>query len=196
MPRSAPLLAAGLVCLGLVGCAASGGSKAPATYDLIAPRALAGSVKKAPWQLAVYEPVAVHTLETNRLMVRPQPDQVSYYKGIAWSDRLPRLVQARMIESFQNSGAVKAVSNTYGQYALASEIRAFQIDVTTGRTAAEVDIFAKLINLSTGKVIATKGFNARVPAKSDAPEDAFAALNQAFTQVVQDITTWIAARRG
>jgi cholesterol transport system auxiliary component len=196
MPRSAPLLAAGLVCLGLVGCAAGGGSKAPATYDLIAPRAFAGSVKKAPWQLAVYEPVAVHTLETNRLMVRPQPDQVSYYKGIAWSDRLPRLVQARMIESFQNSGAVKAVSNTYGQYALASEIRAFQIDVTTGRTAAEVDIFAKLINLSTGKVIATKGFNARVPAKSDAPEDAFAALNQAFTQVVQDITTWIAARRG
>lgn len=68
--------------------------------------------------------------------------------------------------------------------------------MTTGRTAAEVDIFAKLINLSTGKVIATKGFNARVPAKSDAPEDAFAALNQAFTQVVQDITTWIAARRG
>jgi cholesterol transport system auxiliary component len=180
-----------------MGCAvAGGGSRAPATYDLIAPRAFAGSVKKAPWQLAVYEPVAVHTLETNRLMVRPQPDQVSYYKGIAWSDRLPRLVQARMIESFQNSGAVKAVSNTYGQYALASEIRAFQIDVTSGRAVAEVDIFAKLIHLGTGKVIATKGFNARVPARTDAPEDAFAALNQGFTQVVQDITTWIASRRG
>jgi cholesterol transport system auxiliary component len=178
-----------------MGCA-GGGGKAPATYDLIAPRAFAGSVKKAPWQLVVYEPVAVHTLETNRLAVRPQPDQVSYYKGIAWTDRLPRLVQARLIESFQNSGAVKAVSNTYGQYALASELRAFQIDVTTGRAAAEVDIFAKLIQLNTGKVIATKGFNARVPARSDAPEDAFAALNQAFTQVVQDITTWIAARRG
>jgi ABC-type uncharacterized transport system auxiliary subunit len=35
-----------------------------------------------------------------------------------------------------------------------------------------------------------------VPARTDAPEDAFAALNQAFTQVVQDITTWIATRRG
>ena len=40
-------------------------------------------------------------------MVRPKADQVSYYKGIAWSDRLPRLVQTRMIETFQNSGAVK-----------------------------------------------------------------------------------------
>ena len=196
MPRSAPLLAAGLVCLGLVGCARAAGRRPPRPTISLRRGPLPGASKKAPWQLAVYEPVAVHTLETNRLMVRPQPDQVSYYKGIAWSDRLPRLVQARMIESFQNSGAVKAVSNTYGQYALASEIRAFQIDVTTGRAAAEVDVFAKLINLSTGKVIATKGFNARVPAKSDAPEDAFAALNQAFTQVVQDITTWIAARRG
>ena len=195
MSRSAPTLATGLLCLSLLGCALAG-SRPPTTYDLIAPRSFAGAAKPAQWQLLVNEPTAVSSLDTSRLMVRPKADQISYYKGIAWSDRLPRLVQARMIESFQNSGAVKAVSNTYGQYALASEIRAFQIDVTTGRTAAEVDIFAKLINLSTGKVIATKGFNARVPAKSDAPEDAFAALNQAFTQVVQDITTWIAARRG
>jgi ABC-type uncharacterized transport system auxiliary subunit len=35
-----------------------------------------------------------------------------------------------------------------------------------------------------------------VPAKTDAPGDVIAALNQAFTQVVQDTTTWVAARRG
>jgi cholesterol transport system auxiliary component len=195
MSRSAPALATGLLCLSLLGCALAG-SRPPTTYDLVAPRSFSASAKPAPYQLLVYEPTSSSALDTSRLMVRPKADQVSYYKGIAWSDRLPRLVQTKMIETFQNSGAVKAVSNTYGQYALASELRAFQIDVTTGRAAAEVDIFAKLIQLNTGKVIATKGFNARVPARSDAPEDAFAALNQAFTQVVQDITTWIAARRG
>ena len=52
----------------------------------------------------------MHALETDRIMVRQGGDKISYYKGIAWSDRLPRLVQARMIETFQNSGAVKAVS--------------------------------------------------------------------------------------
>ena len=57
-----------------------------------------GASSRRPINSLVYEPVAVHALETNRLMVRPRPDQVSYYKGIAWSDRLPRLVQARMIE--------------------------------------------------------------------------------------------------
>ena len=88
------------------------------------------------------------------------------------------------------------MSASTGQYALATELRAFQIDVSSGRAAAEIDIFAKLINISTGRVVATKGFSARVPAASDAPGDAIAALNQAFTEVLQDTTTWVASRRG
>jgi cholesterol transport system auxiliary component len=196
MSRSAPALATGLLCLSLAGCALASGGKPPTTYDLVAPRSFAGAAKPAPWQLLVYEPTATSALDTSRLMVRPKADQVSYYKGIAWSDRLPRLVQTRMIETFQNSGAVKAVSPSSGQYALATELRAFQIDVTSGRAAAEIDIFAKLINTSNGKVVATKGFSSRVAAKTDAPGDAIAALNQAFTEVLQDTTTWVASRRG
>lgn len=195
MSRSAPLLAAGLLCLGLTGCALAG-SRPPTTYDLVAPRSFAGAAKPAPWQLVVYEPTAVHALETDRLMVRPRADQVSYYKGIAWSDRLPRLVQARMIETFQNSGAVRAVSSSTGQYALVTDLRAFQIDVSSGKAAAEIEIFAKLVNTSSGKVVATKGFSARVPATTDSPGDAIAALNQAFTEVLQDTTAWVASRRG
>jgi len=196
MTRSAPALAAGLLCLGLMGCALAAGSRPPTTYDLVATHSFAGTKKPAPWQLVIYEPTATSALDTSRLMVRPQADQVSYYKGIAWSDRLPRLVQTRMIETFQNSGAVKAVSSSTGQYALATELRSFQIDVTSGRAAAEIDIFAKLVNVSTGRVVATKGFSARVPAASDAPGDAIAALNQAFTEVLQDTTTWVASRKG
>jgi cholesterol transport system auxiliary component len=195
MSRSAPTLATGLLCLGLVGCALAAGSKPPSTYDLVAPRSFAGSPRPAPYQLVIYEPTAVHALETDRLMVRPQADQVSYYKGVAWSDRLPRLVQARMIETFQNSGSVKAVSATIGQYALVTDLRAFQIDVSSGKAYAEIEIFAKLVNTATGKVTATKGFSARVPAATDKPADAIAAMNQAFTEVLQDTTTWVASRR-
>ena len=194
MSRSAPMLAAGLLCLGLLGCALAS-TRPPTTYDLVAPRSFAGTARPAPWQLVVYEPTAVHALETDRLMVRPSADQVSYYKGIAWSDRLPRLVQARMIETFQNSGAVKAVSASNGQYALATELRSFQIDVSSGKANAEIEIFARLINVSSGKVVATKGFSARVPATTDSPNDAVAALNQAFTEVLQDTTAWVASRR-
>src|SRR5262245_64017415 len=83
MLRPAPALAAGLFCLGLLGCAI--GSRPPNTYDLVAPRSFAGAPRPAPWQLVIYEPTAVHALDTDRLMVRPSADQVSYYKGVAWS---------------------------------------------------------------------------------------------------------------
>ena len=195
MSRSAPTLATGVLCLGLMGCALAASTKPPTTYDLVAPRSFSAAPRPAPWQLVVYEPTAVHALETDRLMVRPRADQVSYYKGIAWSDRLPRLVQARLIETFQNSGAVKAVSASVGQYALVTDLRAFQIDVSSGKAVAEIEIFAKLVNTSTGKVVSTKGFSARVPASTDAPGDAIAALNQAFTEVLQDTTTWVVSRR-
>jgi cholesterol transport system auxiliary component len=195
MSRSAPALATGLLCLSLLGCALAG-SRPPTTYDLVAPRSFSASAKPAPYQLLVYEPTSSSALDTSRLMVRPKADQVSYYKGIAWSDRLPRLVQTKMIETFQNSGAVKAVSPSSGQYALATELRAFQIDVSGGPAAAEIDLFAKLINTNTGRVIATKAFSARVPARTDSPGDAMAALNQAFTEVMQDTTTWVVSRKG
>lgn len=191
MSRSAPIFAAGLICLGLMGCA---GGRAPTTYDLVASRSFAASARSARFQLVVAEPIAVHALETDRILVRQSGGKISYYKGAAWSDRLPRLVQARMTETFQNSGAVRAVSNTTGDYRLATELRAFQIDVSGPTTAADIDIFAKLVNRS-GKVVASKGFSARVMAATDSPSDAVSALNQAFTQVMQDITSWVAARR-
>jgi cholesterol transport system auxiliary component len=71
---------------------ALGGNSAPTTYDLIAPRSFAASAKPARWQLVVNEPTAVHALDTDRIMVRPRADQISYYKGVAWSDRLPHLL--------------------------------------------------------------------------------------------------------
>lgn len=196
MSRSAPLLATGLLCLGLAGCA--GGNAAPTTYDLVAPRSFAPG-KQAKYQLVVNEPTSVQALDTNRIMIRPRADQISYYKGAAWSDRLPRLVQVRTIETLQNSGAVKSVSSSMdrvdGDYMLSMEIRAFQIDNVSGRPAADVDIFAKLIDNNSSKVVATKGFSTRVASANDTPQASVAALNQALTEVLQDTSSWVATRR-
>ena len=197
MSRSAPFIAAGLLSLGLAGCAL-GGSAAPTTYDLVAPRSFAPA-KGAGYQLVVSEPTTVQALDTNRIMIRPRADQISYYKGVAWSDRLPHLYQVRMIESLQNSGAARAVfsadDRADGEYTLATEVRAFQIDNTSGHAAADVEVFAKLINNDSSKVVASKAFSANVPAASDNPAAGVAALNQALTEVLQDTSTWVATRR-
>ena len=106
---------------------------------------------------------------------------------------------ARTIETLQNSGAVKSVSSSMdrvdGDYMLSMEIRAFQIDNVSGRPAADVDIFAKLIDNNSSKVVATKGFSTRVASANDTPQASVAALNQALTEVLQDTSSWVATRR-
>ena len=64
MSRSAPTLAAGLLCLALGGCALAAGSRPPDTFDLVAPRSFVAAHKAASWQLVVSEPTAIHALET------------------------------------------------------------------------------------------------------------------------------------
>jgi cholesterol transport system auxiliary component len=160
----------------------------------VASRSFAASPKSVKYQLVVSEPVASPPLDTNRIMVKPSADTVSYYKGVAWGDRLPRLVQARMVETIQNSGAVKSVGTNSGDYTLSTELRSFQIDASNGHAAAEVELFAKLVN-NSGKVVAQKSFTSRVNSPSDAPTQAVAALNQAFTEVMQDTTTWVVTKR-
>ncbi|HEY8264365.1 MAG TPA: ABC-type transport auxiliary lipoprotein family protein [Methyloceanibacter sp.] len=191
MFRPAAIVTLGIVGLGLAGCA---GSPPPTTYDIVASRSFAASPKSAKYQLAVSEPVAATPLDTNRIMVKPSANTVSYYKGVAWGDRLPRLVQARMVETIQNSGAVKSVGTSSGDYTLSTELRSFQIDASNGHAAAEVELFAKLVN-NSGKVVAQKSFTSRVNSPSDAPTQAVAALNQAFTEVMQDTTTWVVTKR-
>jgi cholesterol transport system auxiliary component len=191
MFRLAAIVTLGIVGLGLAGCA---GSPPPTTYDIVASRSFAASPKSAKYQLVVSEPVAATPLDTNRIMVKPSANTVSYYKGVAWGDRLPRLVQARMVETIQNSGAVKSVGTSSGDYTLSTELRSFQVDASNGHAAAEVELFAKLVN-NSGKVVAQKSFTSRVNSPSDAPTQAVAALNQAFTEVMQDTTTWVVTKR-
>ena len=109
-----------------------------------------------------------------------------------------------MIEGFENSGVVKSASTTSGQIGLATELRAFEVDVSSGRAASKVDILATLTDTSSGRAISKRGFTARVPAATDNPEDVVCRAEQglcsrpllkAFAKVQRDMIAWVAARR-
>ncbi|HYI89020.1 MAG TPA: ABC-type transport auxiliary lipoprotein family protein, partial [Beijerinckiaceae bacterium] len=78
-------------------------------YDLTAPRQVrAGS--SAVGQIAVAEPAAVQPLEADRIIVKEPSGAVSAVAGGQWADRLPRLVQSRLIQTFENSSGLRAVT--------------------------------------------------------------------------------------
>jgi cholesterol transport system auxiliary component len=175
----------------LAGC---GGGPAPTTFDLSAPREglrRSGGGRKT---IVVSEPTAVSTLDSERIVVRSANAELTYLPKAQWSDRLPRLVQTRLIQTFENSGRAavgRPGDRLSGTYQLLLDIRAFEIREAT--RDAFVEIAVKLVNASNGAVS-----NARLFASSSAVgaidgPGASQALDKALGRVLADITGWAAA---
>ena len=183
--RALSLAAAGSLLL--AGC---GGGSAPTTYDLSAPRDF-GRIGGGGGVLIVAQPTAVQALDSDRLIVKDSSGALSVLGGAQWADRVPNLVQTRLIQTFENGSRIAAVGRPgeriVPDFQLNTDIRAFNIDAASGQ--AVVEITAKLIGDRTGKVQRAKLFSARVPAGAEGA-GAAQALDQALSQVLIQIARW------
>jgi phospholipid/cholesterol/gamma-HCH transport system substrate-binding protein len=171
-----------------------GATKGPVTtYDLTAPRSFPPREKAVRTQLVVPEPGAPISLDTQKIVPRPTGAEIAGFANAQWSDTVPKLVQAKVIEALDNSGYLGAVSRSIdgvsADYQLLLDIRAFQIG---GReAAAEVELAAKVLG-SGGRIVAGKVFAAKAAAASAEPQAAVAALDQAFGRVAVELAVWVA----
>jgi cholesterol transport system auxiliary component len=184
------LLAPSLAVAGALLLAGCGGGAAPATYDLSAPRDF-GRIGSGGGVLIVAQPTTVQALDSDRLIVKDSSGALSFLGGAQWADRVPNLVQTRLIQTFENGSRIAAVGRPgeriVPDFQLNTDIRAFNVDAASGQ--AVVEITAKLIGDRTGKVQRAKLFSARVPAGADGA-GAAKALDQALSQVLIQIARW------
>ena len=180
----------------LAACAALSacGGGAPASYDLeaaIPPHVRAGKIRGV---LVVNEPTATASYDSDRIVIRTGVDQLAYLAGAQWSDRLPRLVQTRLIETFENARLLKSVGRPglTADNSLALDLRHFEIDVTTNQ--ARVEIAARIVSDQTGRPIAAQVFSGSAPAPKTGDGVAAAALDQALREAMQRIVAWTAAK--
>jgi len=185
------------LCLALVlgGCALALDGTPPQTYDLIAPEVSATRGQPLPIQLVVRTPSTVRALDTERILVRPANERISYYPNSAWSDRLPRLVRARLTEALEDSGHFRAVftedDRVTSSYSLQTAIRAFEMSVNGKPPESHVVISAKIVDERAGKVIASRQFESRIRAGSDSVSEGVAAITTAFHDVSQELLRWM-----
>ena len=114
---------AALACAGLAGC----GSAPLETFDLSAPSALSARIPRG--QMVIAEPVATLPVDSDRIVIRTGPESVAYLTGAQWPDRLPRLLQTRLIETFENARLLRNVGRPglTADYSLTTEIRRFKL---------------------------------------------------------------------
>jgi cholesterol transport system auxiliary component len=190
VPRKAAALV--LVAFALAGCAAG---STPATFDLTAPREGVGS-RGGRGLLVVSEPQALQAFESDRIIIRTRDGGIAAIPGIQWSDRLPKLLQARLIQTFENANRIRSVGRPGGRLVpsaqLNSEIRTFAIEELTGDAVVELSV--KIVNDASGRILAGQVFTSRVPAGGAGGSGAAAALDLATQSLLRDVVRWAASR--
>ncbi|MFZ0495823.1 MAG: ABC-type transport auxiliary lipoprotein family protein [Methylocella sp.] len=186
--RFFPVLLAGLPFPLLATC-----SSAPlATYDLT-PVGGRIAAHAGRGQLAVLLPDAILPADSDRIVVRTNPQSVAYLSGAQWADKLPSLVQSRLIESFQDAHLLRAVGRPgmLADFSLQTTIRRFELDAA--RSEAVVEISAQIIAPS-GRIVGGRLFAANVAAPSSDPAAVAPALDAALAQVMREIVIWTAPK--
>lgn len=163
----------------------------PRVYDVAAAKAFPGLAKVPATAISIPEPTTLGLFDTDRIIVRA--GSVEKIEGAQWPDMLPKTVQARLIQSFENAGVVRVVGRApegmTSDNQVLIDLRGFQV-VTGARQQAEVELAAKIVS-ADGKMLDARVFKASVPAPSLEPEAAAAALSQAFATVASEIVVWV-----
>jgi phospholipid/cholesterol/gamma-HCH transport system substrate-binding protein len=161
------------------------------TYDLRALQST-GPVDKTvnvPWTLP--EPSAVAMLETQRFLFSPAQDYPGFSEAM-WADVLPKLVQARLIESFENYDIAHAPQRTtdvgQAEFQLLIDLRRFRIAVEA-KPKAEVGLSARIVD-KKGKITAARLFEENEELDKIEPERAVEAFNAAFSRIAKNLIAW------
>jgi phospholipid/cholesterol/gamma-HCH transport system substrate-binding protein len=178
-----------------------GSAKAiPATFDLTAPKVFPLPVKeKAPKaQLIIAEPTALVALDTQRIIFASGAGVGPAVDAAQWSDTIPKMVQARIVQSFENSNYVGAVAKPMegltADYQLVLDIRSFGIapDLAgnpAGIPLAQVEFAAKVVS-DRGRIVGSRTFSGTMPAPDTRAAGAAAAIDQAFGKAATDLVVW------
>lgn len=179
----------------LPGCAAlPGGGPAPLdTYDLSAQSSDLAGARRSRTQVLVAEPSALKVLDGENVVIRPSAGSIEFLSGAQWADRLPRIVQSRLVEGLQATNRFGGVGRP-GEglaidYQLVTDIRAFEIRLD-GQRRANVVLYVKVLNDRNGVIRAARSFEASAPVAGSGNDAYVAALDRAFGQASADLVRW------
>lgn len=162
----------------------------PAT-DLPAP-----PEKEPSWKLTVPEPTTLLAFNTDKILTQPAPDESLPLEGARWTDSVPIITQAMLLQTFDKAGYAQSVSRTLGDfpssYQLRIDIQQFHV-VTEGKPTAEMAFQVKLLD-AEGEIVDSKLFKTSAPATGSDIRAYVDALSAAFSKMEKELVEWTTAK--
>ena len=178
--------------LSLLLASCGGGAAKNDTFGLSSVPDVTGPTARGP-QILVPEPSALKALDSDQIVIRPSLAEIQYLSRSQWNDRLPKIVQAKLVQAFENTGVVGGVGKPGEGLAIdfqvVTDIRAFEVR-TDGPDTAVVELSVKIVNDRNGTVRAQKVFRGSAPVGGAGNPAFVMALDAAFAGVTADIVAW------
>lgn len=193
-PIRAALLAALLLPL-LGGCFSLTGPRSELSIYGVALDAAPAAGPAVTWQLVVDEPVASDPVRGARIVLKPGSGAYGVIQGARWTDRAPELVQALLVQGFEDSrrivGVGRTSSSVRGDFALLVELRDFQAeyDAADGDAVA-VSLSVKLVRYASNDVLAARVFQRRVGLEARGVDGIVAGFDAALEALVPEVVDW------
>lgn len=149
-------------------------------------------------QLVVADPLVLFELDSVKILAAPEDGKTPDFANAQWGDTLPKLFQAKIIQSFKNAGYLQYVARPgdglTADFTLRTEIRSFRITAGPDRQAA-IEFTAKLSTLD-GRILAAEVFHSNRPALILNATTATTALGEAFKDVITQLIVWTSSETG
>lgn len=151
--------------------------------------------------LIVEVPVTAASLDTDRILIRPNALQAQYLPDGRWTDPPSKMLQTALVRELDGTGAFAYVGRTPlgagGDYALLTEITAFegQLD-PEGRPSVHLRLSARLIRETDLAVTSSRTFDVTLPVATTATVDLVRGLDTALSQMTAQVVSWAMAALG
>ena len=146
------------------------------------------------WSLRVDTPQGGRMIDSARIVVLPQGDVVTVYRGARWSDPATTLLRNRLIDAFHDDGRVAAVSSddssVQADYILTGDMRAFQTEYQGDHPVVVIRFDARLISNAGLRIIATHRFEVTQPVSGSAVPQVVTAFGQASDALAAQLVSW------
>ncbi len=184
------LAALGVTAL-LAGCASS----TPLDTFSLSTTQVQVAQKRKNVQILVPTPAALKALDSENIVIHDAPGSITYLKGAQWGDRLTNLVQARLVQAFENSNAVGGVGRPGDglaiNYQVQADLRDFGITASSSPQTARIELAVRVLNDKTGEVRATRVFTSTAPVSGAGNKAYIRALDAGFNDVTRQIVAWV-----
>jgi phospholipid/cholesterol/gamma-HCH transport system substrate-binding protein len=143
-------------------------------------------------RLLVLEPTALALIDAERVRITGAVSGQTDLAQIRWPDILSKVLQTRIVQSFENAGYTGAVPRTMedvqADNRLMTNVRAFEVDVER-EAVARVEIAAKILD-PDGAVVAARIFRGSQQRGEETVEAAMEILDATSRGVLGELVVW------